>query len=132
MPATMRPIRWPPVVARGQELLVALAAHLRAHHVKAVARHHPQLQQEVDVAAGGEQAGEVAVAHQLLLVFAQLMGGHEGFLVALEGLAVGGVRQGVAHLVDAVAAPGLGEVEDLGSLDADTGGELGLGHVVGA
>src|SRR5262245_57796704 len=101
-------------VARLQELLVALAAHLRAHLVEAVAGRRADLEHGVDVHAGLDQALEVALADQVLLLVRKLEPRHECFFVALEGLALGGRAERLAHPVQPAAAPRQAQVEDGG------------------
>src|SRR5688572_27179121 len=101
-------------VSRGKELLVALAAHLRAHPVEAVARDRAELEHPVDVEAGVDQPREVAAADEVLLRLRQLELLHVAFFVLLEGGAVPGGAQRAAHLVQAVAPLRGPQVEDGG------------------
>src|SRR5262245_27232887 len=58
-------------VARREEFLVALAAHLRAHAIEAVAGRRADLEHGVDVHAGLDQAFEVAFADQVLFTLGE-------------------------------------------------------------
>src|SRR4029453_12300649 len=101
-------------VSSGQELLVALAAHLRAQAVDVFAGPRAELEHPVDVQPGMDQPGEIAGTHQVLLVLIQLELRHEAFLVALEGLAVRGVAERPAHPVQPQPAPREAQIENAG------------------
>src|SRR5262245_65114844 len=86
-------------VARLQELLVALAAHLRAHAVQAVAGRRADLEHGVDVHAGLDQPLEVAAADEVSFFVRQGEAAHERFFIALESVALGRRAQRRAPLV---------------------------------
>src|SRR4051812_15176862 len=71
-------------IARREELLVGLAAHLRAHFVEAVAGGRADLQQVVDVGARVDQSLEVALADEVLLRIGEMEARHERVLIALR------------------------------------------------
>src|SRR6185503_8828021 len=54
-------------LSRREELLIALAAHLGAHPVEAVAGDRADLEEVVDIRAGLDQAAEIALANEVLL-----------------------------------------------------------------
>src|SRR2546421_11995597 len=91
-------------IAAGKELLVALTAHLRANLVQPGSADRADLEQEIDVGAGLDQALEVALADELLLRLGEVKAGHERFLVALEGLALLRRAERCAQLVQAPTA----------------------------
>src|SRR2546430_9145153 len=101
-------------VARGEEFLVALAAHLGAHLVEAVAGRRADLQQRIDIGAGVDQALEVALADEILLGGGEAEARHEGFLIALESVALLRRAERRAHPVQPVTAPREAQVEDAG------------------
>src|SRR5687767_11960353 len=75
-------------IARREELLEGLAAHLRAHAVQAVAGGRADLEQRVDVGARLDQPLEVAGPHQLPFTFREGVFLHVPLFVGLEGVAV--------------------------------------------
>src|SRR6202008_2862668 len=98
--------------SRGEERLVALAAHLRAHAVEAVAGNRADLEHEVDVHAVLDHAGEVAPADQASLFFRKPEAGDVAFFVRLKGGAVRGHAERCAQLVEPPAAARKTQVED--------------------
>src|SRR5205085_12392705 len=98
-PRRCDPIQPAADVAGGQELLVSLAAHLRPHFVEAVAGGRANLQQVVDVGAGIDQALEISLADQRLLILGEAKARHERLLVALESLTLLRRAEGGAELV---------------------------------
>src|SRR5688572_7733861 len=101
-------------ISGGEEILVLLAAHLRAHAVEAVARDGAQLEHPVDVEARVDQPAEVAVPDQLFFLFSKIKAGHVGLFVLLVGGAVLRTAERAAHLVQAVAPLRGPQVEDGG------------------
>jgi len=71
-----------------------------------------EFRQVVDVAAGVEQLEHVAVADRLLLLLVEAVLVAVGLLVLQEFLAVVGVVERVAHLVEGIALHGLVAIED--------------------
>src|SRR3954469_3122562 len=92
-------------IARGEELLVGLAAHLGAHLVEAVAGGGADLQERIDIGAGVDQPLEVAPADELLFSLSEPEARHEGFLVALERITLLRRAERGAHPVQALTAP---------------------------
>src|SRR5262245_12513061 len=101
-------------VARLQELLVALAAHLGAHLVEAVAGRRADLEHGVDVHAGFDETLEITFADELFFFIRELEAGHERFFVALEGIPLGGRAERFAHPVQTSASPREAQVENRG------------------
>src|SRR5581483_5774642 len=99
-------------VARLQELLVALAAHLRAHAVEAVPGGRAELEHPVDVEPGLDQAAEIPFPDQILLFRGEPELRQVGFLVGLERIAVLRIAQRVAELVQAASLAREPQIED--------------------
>src|SRR5689334_25308465 len=99
-------------VAGGEELLVGLAAHLRAHLVEAVAGDRADLEQVIDIGARFDQALEVALADERLLRLREREPVEKGLFVALEGGAVLRLAKRRAQLVQPIPAPRGAQIED--------------------
>src|SRR5262245_30145179 len=115
-------------VARLQELLVALAAHLRAHLVQAVAGRRADLEHGVDVHAGFDETFEIAFADEVLFFVREIEPRHERFFVALERLALGGRAERFAHLVQPATLARKAQIENRGVGDRSQFGSYRLPH----
>src|SRR5664279_905139 len=101
--------------ARDHHLAVfvfAHAGHAAGHLLKALAVGRADLGEEVDVAAEGDTAVQVARQHRLLLLLGHRPLVEAGALVRLEALAVGRLHERHAELVQVVALPRLVRIED--------------------
>jgi hypothetical protein len=87
----------------GAVFLFGHAGHAAGHLLEALAVGGADLGQEVDVAAGAHAPVEVARQHGLLLLFGHRPLVEVGALVGLEALAVLGLHQAHAELVEPVA-----------------------------
>ena len=88
------------------------AGHAAGHLLEAPAVGGADLGQEIDVAAGGDAAIQVARQHRLLLLLGHRPLVEVGALVGLEARAVLGLHQRHAELVQPVALARLLGVED--------------------
>jgi hypothetical protein len=96
----------------GAVFVLGHAGHGARHLLEALAVGGADLGQEVDVAAGAHAPVEVARQHGLLLLFGHRPLVQVGALVGLEALAVLGLHQAHAELVEPVAFAALLGVED--------------------
>jgi len=94
------------------ERVLAHARLLRADVLHVELKYPGQLGQEIDVATGSNELKHVATLHRSNLLSSEPVLRAIGGLVADERVAVGGVVERVAHLVECVATPGHRPVEE--------------------
>src|SRR5664279_1123954 len=95
----------------GAVLVLGHAGHAAGHLLEALAVGGADLGEEVDIAAEGDAAVQVARQHRLLLLLGHRPLVEAGALVRLEALAVGRLHERHAELVQVVALPRLVRIE---------------------